>query len=284
VIAFQKQSPTLGNEKFNVELFDSGYEVVTISKDRQITDACFKNKRTQKLDKSWEGVSNWGEAEDLMANGYQPVVDKIKAMKITAKRVGKRVQFKNEVVGYQPVVPLYLMGVPNNMINAKVKKIKTKVLNVYYNNGCSCDYSAEQLEEAGKKLLSAILELEMQGYRFNLNAVQVYYRRKEGADVLAIKLKNSYTPVDLKRMSFQLVHPAFFRVIGFDWYSRTPRGTYRSGYGYPMDRDFNDEQVNKGFEEIFGQPCVVIQAQKIINADIPYLKELLTKGQEKRNG
>ena len=93
---------------------------------------------------------------------------------------------------------------------------------------------SESIINAGVKLLSAIVELEQQGYRFNLYAVQNYYSYGKGY-ILKVKVKDAMQPLDLKRVSFPLTHTGFFRVIGFDWYSKCPEAKYISGYGHSLD-------------------------------------------------
>jgi hypothetical protein len=142
--------------------------------------------------------------------------------------------------------------------------------------------SKEQIIEAGQKLLAAIMELEMQGYKFNLYAIQTYWEdSSKGADMLCTKIKSSNTPLDLKRISFPLTHTAYFRVIGFDWYSKTPKGVYRSCYGKALGYDFNEDQMQAGFKEIFGNNCVVFSCAKIIDQDKEHFKTVIEENGKK---
>jgi hypothetical protein len=218
----------------------------------------------------------------MMQEGYQPTVDKLKAnFKANVQGQGKRISFFNDVVGYSPIVPLALLSVPTSMQNSYMKPIKAKVLNVYYDMTASCSTSSEDIIKAGQKLLAAIMELEMQGYKFNLYAIQSYASyNKGGADMLCTKIKNSNTPLDIKRISFPLTHTGYFRVIGFDWYSRCPKATYRSGYGHGLCYEYDEEQMAQGFKEIFGEHAVVFSCAKIINKDMEHLKEVMTNGKK----
>jgi len=95
--------------------------------------------------------------------------------------------------------------------------------------------------------------------------------------MICTKIKSSNTPLDLKRISFPLTHTAYFRVIGFDWYSRTPNGKYRPGYGHPIARDFDEQKMTEGFTEIFGKNCVVFACRKIMNKGIDHIKDTIQK-------
>ena len=275
-INFQTKVKAFKNGNFNVEVFDSANEVVEVSSRRTRTSTQFYDmSNPSEIDAGWTGVSSLDEALELMRGGYQPSDDKMKiGIKANVQGQGKRISFFNDVVGYAPIVPLALQGVPTSMQNSYMKPIKAKVLNIYYDMTAHCGTSKEKIIEAGQKLLAAIMELEMQGYKFNLYAIQSYWGGSD-CDMLCTKIKNSNTPLDLKRISFPLTHTAYFRVVGFDWYSKTPNGKYRSGYGHALAYDFNEQQMQEGFKEIFGSNCIVFSCAKVINNDKEHFKNVI---------
>ena len=252
------------------EIYTSANQVVTDCKNRPVHIRYYDIK-SESISKSWCGVESYDEALGLLNNGYQPTVDALKEeLKVTPTE-GPRISFRNELAGFAPVVPLALKGVPNCMVDMHMKPIKAKVLDVYYDMTASCGKSPEQFLKAGKVLLGAIISLEKQGYRFNLYAVQSYYGRENGrvADFLCVKVKSSDSPIDLKRMSFPLTHPAFFRVIGFDWQGKSPitrdigycRGQ-AIGYNYKMENITNDI-----IRPIFGNNAFYLSCAKLIDRD-----------------
>lgn len=260
-----------------VESFDCADEVIRACKNRPLRrEAGFDTDEQKAHRKNFTGVESWDEACELLRTGYQPSVEKLKTgVKANLSGQGKRISFFNDVVGFQPIVPLALQGVPCSMQNSYMKPIKTKVLDVYYDMTVTWEIDKEDLQAAGEKLLGAILELEMQGYKFNLYAIQTY---SDGGsfDMLCTKVKSSNTPLDLRKISFPLTHPGYFRSIGFDWYSRMPKSKYRSGYGYPLSSDYSEERLKKGFQQIFGKNAVAFAAAKIIKKDAEHIKGVLT--------
>lgn len=269
-----------GNRDFHVEFYDSAYQVVEDCKVRKITSREFHDMRHHDIDR-WHGVNSYNDALKLMETGYQPTVDKLKAsIKANLSGQSKRISFHNDVVGYAPIVPLAIMGVPQSMMNSYMKPVKAKVIDVYYDMTAGCGMEANQFIDAGSKLLAAVMELEMQGYRMNIYATQNYYR--DDADMLCVKVKSANQPLDLKRISFPLTHPAFFRVIGFDWYSKVPGGKYRCGYGHSVAYDFDDAALQKGFKEMFGDNAVAFSCAKIIKTDIEHIKEVMKSGSGKK--
>ena len=266
---------TVGNKKrnVNVEFYDSAIDVYEDCKKRTITNPSFDDKSKAHFG-SWEGVETYDEALKYLRNGYQPTVNKLKE-KLKVQDPGqKRISFTNNIVGSAPIVPLAMKGVPNCMIDTRMKQIKCKVIDVYYDMTCSCGTDSDDIIANGQKMLGAILDLEHQGYRINLYAVQSY-NDSDSSDMLAVKIKSSNQPLDLKRMSFPLTHTAFFRVIGFDWYSRFPKGEYRSGYGRALGYIYEDWQMEEFASKMFGDNAIYIAGSKILSRDEGYIKEVL---------
>lgn len=230
---------------------------------------------------SWNGVDSYDEALDLLKNGYQPTVDMMKkSLKFNRQGVSKRIAFENNVHGFAPIVPLAMKGVPNSMINMTMKPIKCKVIDVYYDLDALGSVKPETIIECGQKLLQVIIELEKQGYKFNLYAMQSYTGNND-ADILTVKIKSSNQPFDLKRMSFPLTHPAFLRVIGFDWQGKCPF-TKDRGYGRGSNFKVNvssKENRDKIIKSVCGDNAVYIPMTDIKDSikydDDKYIKEAL---------
>lgn len=274
------------NVDFVIESYNSTADVVKDCKIRSITDRCFDNMQENLggQGKDWCGVDSYEQALKFLEEGYQPTVEKLKAgIKANLQGNGKRISFHNDIVGYAPIVPLAILGVQNSMINSRMKPIKAKVIDVYYNMTASGCVGSREIIEAGVKLLSAVIALEQQGYRFNLYAVQCYYDNKK-CYALKVKVKDAMQPVDLKRISFPLTHTGFFRVIGFDWYSRCPEAKYLSGYGRPIENYHDREQLSKAMKELFGENAVWFGCTKIVKEKEEYVKEvLINEGNQKRS-
>lgn len=269
----------------NGELYNTVNEMVDLLNTRKMTSNSFTDQRTKHHDKDWAGVGSYDEAIDLLHNGWQSAVDKLKEG-ISANYVGegKRITFNNDVVGYAPIVPLALQGVPQSMLNHQMKAIKAKVIDIVYNIAVSCSFTPKDILENGKNLLTAVLGLEQEGYKINIYAMQAYSSRNN-CDMLLIKIKDSRQPMDLKRMSFPLTHPAFFRVIGFDWYSKVPGGIYRASYGQPISYNLGVESAKNVIREFCGNDkAVVFFGQEMKGKSVDYIKEVIkNESGNKRN-
>lgn len=267
--------------KFHIEHFDSAQEVARTCATRPMTSSSFHDMPKEDI-RSWHGVKSYNEALELLRNGYQPTVDVMSGVfKNSRNGETKRITFQNQIQGFAPVVPLALKGVPNCMVNMTMKPIKTKVIDIYYDMVASCGQSSDNIIKAGQTLLGTIVELEKQGYRFNIYAVQSY-ADSSSCDMLTVKVKSSGQPLDLKRISFPLTHTAFFRVIGFDWYSKCPGAKYRGGYGCALSYEiWSDQRLQETTKQLFGKSAVYFSAASIIGHDKEHIKEALTNGNSK---
>lgn len=225
---------------------------------------------------SWSGIASREELNRMLREGYEAPVQRLKEkVKVKATGSGRRITFKNDIVGANPIVPLAMMGVPNSMINMSMKPIKNKVLDVYYDMTCNCSINASQIEDAGEKVLGAILEMEAQGYRFNLYSVNSYADYGD-CDILAVKVKDANQPFDLKRMSFSLMHPAFFRVVGFDWYSKCPTSVFKVAYGRALGLEVGTIRAQEIYKQVFGKNAIFFQASEIVRGTSQeHIKEVL---------
>lgn len=263
----------------NIEIFESAMEVVRTCKDRRITDSSFDDMREKSMRESWHGVKSYEEALSLLNSGWSEKLKELKevADKCTATQNDKRITFKNDVHGFAPIVPLAILGIPNSMINTAYRPIKSKVVSIYYDVTINCGNDAEQLVKNGRKVVEAVMKLENMGYRVNLFVVQGYTRDHDG-DMLAIKVKSANQPLDLKRLCFPVMNAAMFRVIGFDWYSKFPKGKYRSGYGTNIDATLGTATANTVMKNLFGEDAVYLLATQIQDKDVEYIIETLKGG------
>lgn len=282
----QTKTVSQGNGKTftaNIEIFESTMELVEKCKTRKITDSHFDDKsRSSDYRKSWHGVGSYREALDLMNDGWNEKVNELQAAigKIKATQSDKRICFQNDVHGFAPIVPLAILGVPNSMINSTYRPIKSKVISVYYDMTMSCGNDADVIVSNGRKVIEAIVKLENSGYRVNLFAVQAYNDSRSG-DVVAVKVKSANQPLDMKRLCFPIMHAAFFRVIGFDWYSKFPKGKYRHGYGVNMVDCIGETAAHATMKNLFGKEAVYIMGRSVKSHDTGYIVDTIKGGDDK---
>jgi hypothetical protein len=251
--------------KFHATLdtYESAFDLALDNQERKIRAGGWNKPETGQC---WCSVDSEEEAYELLQTGYEAAIEKLEeAIKIDNKKhqESKCISFKNNIVGFAPIVPLAMKGVPNSMIDMRMKPIKAKVLNIAYDMSVPCAWSADDIMRNGQKMLGVIMQLERMGYRINLYATQ-NYSDMNGGDFLCVKIKSANRPFDLKRMSYPLMHPAFFRVCGFDWYGKAPHTTYRDCYGHDYTRDLNAEECKELVKELFGENTFYINGQTML--------------------
>lgn len=253
------------NYTYKVEEFDTVLEMANINQKRDQNEA-WKGKGLRKdgVDEGFCGVSSYEEAYKLLSGGWELGTKKISSMvdKVTKQGMKARTQFFNNVQGFIPNVPLSLMNVPNCMVDAKRSKLKSKVVTLVYDNSASCAVSSEEMIKAGKNIVEAVINLEMSGYRVNVKVSSSFCDpSKKRIDLALATVKRDSQSLNLKKMMFPLSHPAWFRVVGFDWEDKSPvtADHYISGRGYcisVLEKDGNVSQ--RDLEELLGENVVFI--------------------------
>lgn len=192
---------------------------------------------------NWYGTSSFNEALDLFKNGWQFGAEELtKKLKIaeTQKDVQTTYQttYKNilSMAGYQAIVPLYLQGVPNNMVNKKIVPVKNKVITINKTISVSACVSSETMKAESVKCFQIIKKIEQSGIRVNLNLMI-----STGHVCAKIRLKSAGEKLNISKLAFPLVHPSMFRRLYFrfiETYPTIPK-SYRFGYGrVPNESEF----------------------------------------------
>lgn len=219
--------------------------------DKRNTNSVFKGGRLASETGSYTftGTDNMDEAKTLLVHGYDAPLKNIeKGLK--ANSVNKKfkdipkVRPRNNVVGVVPHVPNSLLGLPESMINLEKTTNKVKVVSINYDMSISCSYSTEDIEKSGTILLSIINLLELRGYRVELNVIAFSGQNSNELAIVKVKVKDYRQPLDLLKCCFPLVHPSFFRRLGFRWLETVPNLTetgFTVGYGSAV--------ANRGYEK-----------------------------------
>lgn len=177
------------------------------------------------------------EATELLKTGWQDMSERLTQMlKVETGKMEKVMVSKNavSVQGYHPIVPLYLNGIPTNMVSRKMQPMKQKVITLNKSITYSGATSTEQMIEQSIKAMAIVKKLENQNYRCNLNIIlgtEVYGK----GYVIKVRIKSANERLNINKLSFPLVHPSMLRRLFFrfiETYPGVPRN-FRIGYGMP---------------------------------------------------
>lgn len=247
-----------------IEFFDSAVELYEVTKNRPSTRYCDKLD-SDGHDKSWcGGIGTTEQAVKMLYEGWEDKVPearlKIREIQNTIPKAKRSIQ--NGPVGFAPVVPLAIMGVPDCMVTDTRKQVKSRVVEIYYDFGATADVSAKSLTWAGMRVLAEIIKLEQMGYRVRLNGIH-WQSVDDHGDAAAVRLKSEYAPIDLKRLMFPMFHPGYFRIIHFGWYDRCPTEQYIPSYGTSIYR-FSQSEEDAIVEQCLGPRAIFISAARMI--------------------
>lgn len=262
--------------KIKMEMFENGGEIVRNCMGRPMNPTGFYKNRfdaNTKYDESFEGVTNINEAKKLLNEGWVKNVDMIKKTLDGAQRKNysmKNSGLKSDLVGYVPIVPNAIMGLPNSMLNSNVKPKKNKVINLVYGLSYSAYVDTSDIINIGSKVMEHIIKLEAEGFRVRLTCLQNFTDDSiKESHVLVCKCKSEDQPLDAQRIMFPMFHPAMFRAIGFGWYETLPEAKYISGYGKPFYYIMKEEQVNDYIQQLFGRTAIYIDGMSAYKNDNP---------------
>ena len=257
---------SLNKDNIYYEQFNNYQEFVKIVEERDTTNSHGDHSlvRNANRGEDWCGVKSYQEAKDLLIKGWDAKVEYLKqqfneaSKQCDEKKVVK--QF-SDIVGFTPIVPNVLIGLPNCMINRKIEVKKTKIIKFLIDTDVSCGVSSNEIIEHYSKVLARIALLERKGYRCRIEIFQAY--TEEDSDktraMFSVLVKNESQPFDIKRMAFPMAHTAMFRVFGFAWENSLPikySSYHHGGLGVPMyhwrknNRDKILNSVQNGNEKV----------------------------------
>lgn len=201
--------------------------------------------KSVKNDYSFTGTNSFDDAVDLLKNGYKDGSSKLqKRLKVEETKMATITKRKTVygVQGYQPCVPLYLNGVPTNMITTVNKPVKQKIVILNKDVSYNALFLKDEIEEESIKAFRIIRKLESQGYRCELNVVlgtSERFKSNTRAFACRVRIKSADERLNISKMAFPLIHPSMLRRLYFRFIEVYPEVTkqFTSGYGVPIKAD-----------------------------------------------
>lgn len=198
--------------------------------------------------RDWCDTDNYDEARKFMLEGKTFDELGIDVEKYRTKGTATKSINKLDVVGHNVVVPLYLQGIPQCMINNK-RVINNKIVTIFYSPQAPHYVNQDDLIKGATKLFENIISLEEQGYRVNLYVIEC-----QGNFGYCIKLKSDRETFNIKKLCFPLVSSSMLRRIGFRIKERLYKDWIGCGYGSGMfsyneyDRFIKEKLKLKNYE------------------------------------
>lgn len=209
------------------------------------------------------------EAVGLLKNGWVDMSAKLtQKLNVADKNLknGRRPRTILSVQGYQAVVPLYLNGCPQNMVNSKMVSVKQKIITLNKSVTYSALVTTRQIEDESVKAMQIVKRLESQGYRCNLNIVLGVFKGTRRF-IVKVRIKNANEKLNVSKLAFPMVHPSMLRRLFFRFIEVYPKVTsvFSFGYGQPVKGGALREFLDKN--EILLPDTIVKDVNKITSVE-----------------
>lgn len=206
----------------------------------------------------FSGTKSFEEATELLKHGCEDIAKKLNNKLNASKNdiaTVKRTKTFYDVQGYQACVPLYLQGVPTNMINKKQVVVKHKVITLTKAITYNAFVSKETILEESVKALQLVKKIEAQGTRCNLNII--FSSEKNCIRIATkIRIKNATEKLNVSKLAFCMVHPSMLRRLLFGYIEVYPNTTKQFTYGYGRATGNNNLKKLMGDNEYFIPPFI----------------------------
>lgn len=198
--------------------------------------------------RSFTGTDSFEHAENLMKFGDEKNAQKIINVTAPGKIVAKDIRPRRERSLYGGAVNIgaVVTGRPKTMYRNVMQKVDTKVLTFVYNTSVSRMVEADDIAQTAANLTSAICGIEKKGYRVNLYAGKISTSGNECFAAL-VKIKDSKTYMDRKKMAYPLINPSMNRRHMFAALEHTEgiSSGWACGYGRCAESDKAAEAVKR---------------------------------------
>lgn len=201
----------------------------------------FSNHQSVSASEKFTKTKSFDEASELFKKGWSDMAGKlVQRLKVEETKSEPTMKAKNTlgVCGYQAIVPLYLQGVPNNMVSKKMVPVKQKVITLNKSIDYNAGVKADEIIEESVKAMMIVKKLEAQGYRCNLNIVlgtSAGFGEYRKSFFIKVRIKSANEKLNVSKLAFPLVHPSMLRRLFLRFIEVYPNVTkvFTWGYGTP---------------------------------------------------
>lgn len=245
-------------QKQNISYFDSVNEYINYLEDTPRAPG-HDNDSESTSQNEWAGTKSLKEALDLCKYGDEELGTYVYNQVLKINKIDtvnkNRQAYINDIVGFTPNVPNYVMGIPTNMIRDNRNIIKSKIVNIYINLSAHAGVDSRDIKKNAAKYVAAINQLEKEGYRCNVYTGNVAGTWTDDEYAVIVKVKSDREPLNLVKMAFPMCHPSMLRRLAFKWIETIPIDFTHRGYGRPID---NDKDVRKLIRPVLGDRQITI--------------------------
>lgn len=190
---------------------------------------------------------------DIYYKDFKKNIKKVQEF-ISKKEKNKTANYKNDKVGFLPIVPRVLQGNPINMVNQDVKPKPFPTARIILEKSNSACVDSDDMNGFYAIIFVLIQILENRGIRCEIWIAESTYQSQE-IMISKVKLKNYMQPLNIYKIQFPIIASDYLRRICFRLLETNPdikEGGWTNGYGTPILREFNFEANQKEIYKAIG--------------------------------
>lgn len=258
--------------------FDTLHQFLTQTQAATVNQKIFSLFFSHKIspdNTEWTGTANFEEAVELCQKGWSENFEKFVYMKkhIDEELLSPIIKHRQiqDIIGYNPSVPDYLMGNPLNMWNQTTKQIPT-FINIYLNLAYKSETDENSIFNRGVIVLSLVDALQQKGYCVRFKPFVCIEEHNE-IIFASFNLKDDWEKLNVKKAYYPLCHPSFLRRLVFLLIETTPVHcvNWEIRYGLPSKFSTFKNIINPGPNDIIiTQPSQLGIQGYNIDTDLKY--------------
>lgn len=216
------ENDSSGTKKY-VNIFENMQEVSEYIRQARINKKIFDE---YDLDSENTGIGsfhdfyNFKDAFDAFEYGtdqyFDSFNDELKKVDNYIKKYSilDKISYKNDMVGFAPIVPNCIIGNPINMVNQTKKERHLPSATIIFEKAINCGHNSNEMVSFASIIFSLIQVLEKKGIRCEVYISSTFKLENEIYSY-KIKIKNFMQPLNLYKMQFPVIASDMFRRIGF---------------------------------------------------------------------
>lgn len=183
---------------------------------------------------------------DIYYDEFKKNVKKVKDF-LSKREKNKNAKYKNDKVGFIPIVPKVIQGNPINMVNQDIKPKPYPTAKIILEKANSGGVNSNAMCEFYSIIFVLIEILEEKGIRCEIwITANSYERDDKGQEAISLKmkLKNYTQPLNKYKIQFPIIASDFHRRIFFRIKETDPKIKMHGwcwGYGCPLLTGYNPE-------------------------------------------
>jgi hypothetical protein len=207
------------------------------------------SKRDGREGEEFTGVRTFADAVKMAERGWPEGRKKLMtAMAAAQSTPSFTPSIVMDVAGAYPIAALAAAGDPCSMVDiAPVEDRVRPIVRLLIQRAGSAAYSTDEFMSYGAAIMSYVEGLEGAGFRCEITVCFASDLQSDGDQFTTVLVKRAEEPIELDRMAFVMVHPAFFRRICFAVYEAIEGLSHvLNSHGYGYSRNPRADEAERG--------------------------------------